>query len=202
LKAASLHFRALQDFDPAATLLAAVDNLYMAFYAHMRQNARRIMRLVIAFIPLMMLLVGSCKTQTSAVTDLFAGVDQVRAALFPDRAIARDAAYHPAAGFVSRARGYVEGNPSSLQHLTEQEIRFMFGPPAMQRRDADARIWQYKSGACVVDFYFYDQPGQKGESAVAYVDFRLKDDLIPGTAPRTAPVELRSQSKCLKRIAG
>jgi hypothetical protein len=77
----------------------------------------------------------------------------------------------------------------------------MFGDPTMQRRDADARIWQYKSGACVVDFYFYDDPAHKGESAVSYVDFRLKDDPASG-APRTEPVSLRGQSKCLKKIAG
>ncbi len=203
MKNPTLHFRTLQDHDPAARLLAAADEGFMAFYAHMRRNARRITRLVIAFLPLMMLLVGSCKTsQTSGMNELFQGMDHIRAALFPDRVIARDADYHPAPGYVARARGYVEGDPSSLQHLTEQEIRFMFGVPAMQRQDADARIWQYKSRACVVDFYFYDTPGKKGESAVAYVDFQLKDDLAPGAAPRTAPIALQSQSKCLKKIAG
>jgi hypothetical protein len=201
LKSRTLHIPALQDFDPAAWLLGIADEAFMGFYAHMRRNARRITRLVIAFLPLMMLLVGSCK-QSSTISDLFTGVDQLRAALFPDRMIARDAAYQPAAGYVSRALGYVEGDPASLQHLTEQEIKFMFGEPAMKRRDADARIWQYKGGACVVDFYFYDDAAHKGESAVAYVDFRLHDDLLPGTAPRTEPVSLHAQSKCLKRIAG
>jgi hypothetical protein len=204
LKNRSLHFRTLQDQDPAARLLAVADEAFLGFYAHMRRNARRITRLVIAFLPLMMLLVGSCKTsQTSGMNELLQGMNTLRDALFPDRAIARDAAdYKPAAGFVARARGYVEGDPASLQHLTEQEVKFMFGAPTMQRHDADARIWQYKSGACVVDFYFYDQPGVKGESAVAYVDFQLKGDLVPGAAPRTEPVALQSQSKCLKRIGG
>lgn len=191
----------LQDFDPAARLVAAADSLFMAFYAHMRRNARRITRLVIAFLPLMMLLVGSCKTSQTGVTTFVTGMDQLRAALFPDRAIARDADYHPAAGYVARARGFVVGDPAALEHLTQEDIGFIFGQPAMQRKDADARIWQYKSGACVVDFYFYDQPGQK-EASVAYVDFRLKTDLIPGSAPRSEPVTLQSQSKCLKKIAG
>lgn len=204
MKNASLHFRTLQDFDPAQRLLAVADSLFMGFYAHVRRNARRITRLVIAFLPLMMLLVGSCKTsQTSGIDNIIAGMDDLRAALFPDRVIARDVGeYQPAAGYVARARGYVEGNPESLTHLTEQEIRFIFGAPAMQRRDADARIWQYRSGACVVDFYFYDRPGLQNESAVAYVDFRLKDGLLPGSAPRLEPVDLKSQSKCLQRIAG
>jgi hypothetical protein len=203
LKSRTLHIKALQEFDPAAWLLGVADGAFMGFYAHMRRNARRITRLAVAFLPLMMLLVGSCKTQSEGMNNLFIGVDQLRAALFPDRIIARDEAdYQPAPGYVSRARGYVEGDPASLQHLTEQEIKFMFGAPAMQRTDADARIWQYKSGACVVDFYFYDDPAHKGESAVAYVDFRLKEDLMPGGAPRTEPIALHSQSKCLKKIAG
>jgi hypothetical protein len=204
LKSRTLHIPALQDLDPAAWLLGVADEAFMGFYAHMRRNARRITRLVIAFLPLMMLLVGSCKTsQTSTINDLFTGMDSLRAALFPDRVIARDLGeYQPAAGYVSRARGYVEGDPASLQQLTEREIKYIFGEPAMQRKDADARIWQYKSGACVVDFYFYDDPAHKGESAVAYVDFRVKDDLIPGTAPRTETVGLRGQSKCLRKIAG
>lgn len=173
----------------------------MGFYAHIRRNAKRMTRLAVAFLPLMMLLVGSCKTQSSGMNDIFTGMDELRNALFPDRVIARDADYHPAAGFVTRARGYVEGDPASLQHLTEQEIKFMFGEPAMKRRDADARIWQYQGGACVVDFYFYDDASHKGQSAVAYVDFRLKNDL-QGEAPRVETISLRSQSKCLKRIAG
>ncbi|MEZ0224636.1 MAG: hypothetical protein ACAH83_08795 [Alphaproteobacteria bacterium] len=204
MKNATIHFRTLQDTDPAQRLLAFADRAFMGFYAHVRRNARRITRLVIAFLPLMMLLVGSCKTsQTSAIDNIIAGMDDLRAALFPDRVIARDVGeYQPAAGYVARARGYVEGNPDSLTHLTEQEIGYIFGAPAMKRHDADARIWQYRSGACVVDFYFYDQPGVMNESAVAYVDFRLKNDLIPGSVPRTEPVDLKNQSKCLKRIAG
>ncbi|MEZ0225268.1 MAG: hypothetical protein ACAH83_11995 [Alphaproteobacteria bacterium] len=204
MKSTTIHFRALQDFDPAKLLLAAADRAFMAFYAHVRSNAKRITRLVIAFLPLMMLLVGSCKTsQTSGIENIIAGMDDLRAALFPDRVIARDVGeYQPAAGYVARARGYVEGKPESLTHLTEQEVRYMFGAPTMQRHDADARVWQYRSGACVVDFYFYDQPGVTNESAVAYVDFRLKNDLIPGSAPRTEPVDVKNQSKCLKRIAG
>jgi hypothetical protein len=185
-----------------APLTAAVDDVYMGLYASARRNARRITRLVIAFLPLMMLLVGSCKTnQTSAAGDLLAGMDALRAALFPDRVIARDADYHPAPGFVGRAQDFVEGDPASLNRLTEQEVGFLFGAPVMQRRDADARIWQYQSRSCVVDFYFYDQPGHKNESRVAYVDYRLREDLVPGSEPRSEPLPLRSQSRCLRKIA-
>lgn len=187
-------------FDPSAWMLSAIDGAFMALYAQTRRNARRVAKLVIAFLPLMMLLVGSCK-EAASMSDLF-GLDQIRAALFPDRVIARDAEYHPAAGFVSRAQDYVQADPSALMQLTEQEIGYMFGKPALERRDADARVWQYQSAACVVDFYFYDDPAHHNESRVAHVDFRPRGDLLPGSAPRLDPVPARSQTRCLRKIAG
>lgn len=173
----------------------------MAFYCHMRRNARRLTRLGFALVPLMMLLVGSCKV--SEVSDTFTGQEkasQLRAALFPDRAASHNGGYMPAGGYVSRAQKFVEGDPKALTRLTEQEIGFMYGKPTMERKDADARVWQYKTAACVVDFFFYDDKDGRDESPVSYVDFRLKQDLDGATAPRTEPVSERGQGKCLKRI--
>ena len=187
---------------PYAAAIGAVDDAFMGFYHQVRRNTRRFMRLMLALLPLMVLLVGSCKT--SQVTNSFAGqtvVAQFRAALFPDRQTAREGDYRPASGYVARARDYVEGDPETLNHLTEQEVRYIFGKPAMQRRDADARIWQYRAGGCVVDFFFYDQKDMQDGSAVSYVDFRLKEDLEPGSAARLEPVSAHSQSKCLSKIA-
>jgi hypothetical protein len=184
-------------------LTAALDGVYMGFYARTHQSLRRIARLFIAFLPLMMLLVGSCKTnQADAGNNVLAGIDGFRAALFPDRALARPADYRPAPGFVGRAQDFVESDPATLMQLTEQEVGFLFGSPAMQRRDADARVWQYQSHACVVDFYFYDQPGRTGESRVAYVDYRPRDlPLATDAAGATGAVPPRFQSRCLRKIA-
>ena len=173
----------------------------MALYRHMRRNARRLTRLGFALVPLMMLLVGSCKV--SEVSDNFTGQEkmaQLRSALFPDRAVERDGSYTPAGGYVSRAQKFVESDPAALTRLTEQEIGFMYGKPSMERKDADARVWQYKTASCVVDFFFYDDKDGRAESPVSYVDFRLKQDLDAATAPRTEPVSERGQGKCLKRI--
>lgn len=196
--------------DPYAAAIGAVDDAFMGFYHEVRRNTRRIMRLMLALLPLMMLLVGSCKT--SQVTNSFAGqtaVAQFRSALFPDRLAARDGSYRPASGYVARARDYIEGDPEALNHLTETEVNYLFGKPAMKRKDADARIWQYRAGGCVVDFFFYDQKDVANSSviahdgsAVSYVDFRLKQDLEPGSAARLEPVSAHSQSKCLAKIAG
>ncbi|MEZ0259671.1 MAG: hypothetical protein ACAH80_01590 [Alphaproteobacteria bacterium] len=192
----------MNGFDPAGLLVDAVDGAFMGLYQQARSNASRITRLGLTLVPLMMLLVGSCKTESASVYDgAQAGVDYFRAALFPDRVLARDASYEPAAGYVSRAQDFVAGDPATLMRLTEQEVAYLYGKPTMERRDADAKIWQYRTKACVVDFYFYEQKGREHESSVAFVDYRLKGDLVPGTPANDNPVNSRHQQRCLKKIA-
>ncbi|MBL8712684.1 MAG: hypothetical protein JNM12_07275 [Alphaproteobacteria bacterium] len=183
--------------EPWGYVVGAVDEAFMGFYWHVRRNARRLSRLMLAMLPLMVLLVGSCKT--SEVTDNFAhknDVTQLRAALFPDRVETPD--YHPAGGYIARAQDFVQSNPAALTKLTEQEIGFLFGKPSMERRDADARIWQYKTPSCVMDVFFYGGD----QSPVSYIDYRIKADLEQGSAPRTEPLGVRNQSKCLRKIVG
>lgn len=186
--------------DAVGWSVQAVDNAFMGFYAHMRQNARRLTRLGFALLPLMMLLVGSCKV--SEVTDGFAGKDQTaqfRAALFPDSIAVKGDFYRPAGGYIVRAQSFVEGEPAALSRLTEKEIGYMFGKPSMERKDAEARVWQYRTESCAVDFFFYDS-GENDGNPVTYVDYRLGIDLDPEAAPREEPLTERSQSKCLRRI--
>jgi hypothetical protein len=196
-----LKFKELKGFDPAGLLVDAVDGAFMGLYQETRRNAARITRIGLTLVPLMMLLVGSCKTESAELNAMQAGVDYVRSALFPDRALARDAGYTPAAGYVARAQSYVSGDPSVLTRLTQQEIVYMYGKPTMERRDADARIWQYRGDGCVVDFYFYDDKSHPNESSVAYVDYRLKGDLVPGTPANDSRASMRHQRRCLKKIA-
>ncbi|MDE1151737.1 MAG: hypothetical protein PW788_04290 [Micavibrio sp.] len=204
---ASGHFNVARGgSSPYASAVALVDTAYMGFYQQVRTSARRISRVLLALLPLMMLLVGSCKT--SQVTDSFStgtNTAQFRAALFPDR-VADDKSYRPAGGYVNRARDYIEGDPAALMRLTEAEVSYLFGKPTMERKDADARIWQYKTKSCVVDFFFYDASGKtadgkgKPESPVSYVDYRLKEDLQQGSAARLGSVPESSQSKCIEKI--
>lgn len=185
----------------AGFLVAALDEAFMGFYWHLRRNARRVARLTLTLLPLMVLLVGSCKTSETAETrNTRDQVTQLRAALFPDRAEAQGPGYRPAGGYVARAQDFVESNPAALTKLTEQEIGFLFGKPSMERRDADARIWQYKTASCVVDFFFYGD--DRTENAVSYVDYRIKSDLEQGATARSEPLPQRSQSKCLRKIVG
>jgi hypothetical protein len=189
--------------DGMGWLIGMVDQGLMALYLHARSNARRLTRLGLALLPLMMLLVGSCKVEE--VSDNFAGqgqTAQLRAALFPDRAVAQGE-YHPAGGYVARALKFVEGRPDALTRLTDREIGFLYGRPTTERKDADARVWQYKTSACVVDFFFYDDARDgNDESPVSFVDYRLRQDLDPESAPREEPVPDIGRTRCLKKIAG
>jgi hypothetical protein len=135
--------------DPFGWAIALLDGAFMGLYAQACRNARRVSRLVITFLPLMMLLVGSCKTQESGIGTIIAGIDELRSALFPDRVATREEGYRPAEGFVVRARGFVQEDPAALSQMTEQEISFMFGAPAFQRRDADARVWHPVSSTSI-----------------------------------------------------
>jgi hypothetical protein len=175
-----------------------LDRALMLFYSHVNKNSRRLTHLVVTLLPLMVLLVGSCKTvQLPQGYSADNGPEQFRAALFPDRANFHGAHYYPAAGYVSQAQTFVAGQPQSLMMLTQQEIGYLFGEPTLHRQDADAEVWQYKAGGCVVDFYFYDQDGSRGQSQLSYIDFRMKDELIPGSKARQKPISDREESDCL-----
>lgn len=188
--------------DVWAWFVARADRAFMAFYAQMRRNANRIMRLVIAFLPLMMLLVGSCKTsELPGSYGSNAGPDQFRIALFPDRVNFHGGEYYPAQGYISRARKYVEGVPAALTQLTEQEISYLFGAPTVERRDADARIWQYRGEACVLDVFFYKEEGRDNGYSVTHVDFRMKEDLDPAIqAASITPTSTGNQSRCIRTL--
>lgn len=158
--------------DPYSAVVSILDDSFMLFYRHVRRNARRITNLVVTLVPLMALLVGSCKTSQTSQSMLHKAVtnaQQFQAALFPDRANFQGARYIPAAGYIAQARNYVEKIPQSMMMLSREEIGYIFGKPSFHRRDADAEVWQYKTAGCVVDFYFY------GEKQVSYIDARRKD---------------------------
>ncbi len=176
--------------DPYAAIVNVIDDGFMTLYSHVRRNARRITSLVITMVPLMALLVGSCKTsQTSYLSDDIyngkTGAEQFQAALFPDMVSFHGMHYVPAAGYVSQARSLVEDSPQTLMMLTSDEVGYIFGKPTLHRHDADAEVWQYKTSACVVDFYFY------GKKQLSYIDARLKDQ---------TPASAREKSKCLSHI--
>ena len=187
--------------DPGAVLVDVVDRALILLYSHVRKNARRLTRLIVTLVPLMALLVGSCKP-SQLPWSLGSNADpvQFRIALFPDRVAYEGVSYSPAAGYVSRAQEFVVHQPESMLMLTQQEITYLFGKPTLHRQDANAEVWQYKTAGCVVDFYFYDEAGTKGQSPLSYVDIRMKDEMVPGSAFRTRPLAPAEKSDCLHTV--
>jgi hypothetical protein len=189
--------------DPWTWLAGTVDSALMLLYAHLRRNARRLSRLGLALLPLAVLLVGSCKTYES---DTAYGGTQApalfRLALFPDSRHAVSDDYQPARGYIARAQKYIAGEPAALTKLTEREIGYLFGKPSLERRDADARIWQYRTEGCVVDVYFYKNDAQKSGYDVSYVDFRSGEQLKVGGPIAEKPATSNHQSRCLRTLVG
>ncbi len=174
------------DFFTAATAL--VDRSFMLFYRHVRKNARRISNLVLALVPVMVLMVGSCKTPQSAYvvgsTSGPVSAQQLQSDLFPG---AGGKNFRPAAGYIAEARDFVDSEPHALLLLTRTDIGYIFGTPSFRRHDANAEVWQYKTRSCVVDFYFY------GVKPASFVDARLKNQ---------SPVSGHEESRCLSQING
>lgn len=144
----------------------------MGLYQEARKNSRRLTRMVVTLVPLVMLLVGSCKTaDMPGAYGSNNGREQFRMALFPDRVNFKGVNYHPAQGYISRAREFVADAPDTMKLLTDEEVGYIMGAPAMQRRDAgvNAKVWQYRTDSCIVDVFFYD-------GNVSYVDMRAKQD--------------------------
>lgn len=151
-------------------------------------------RALMLFAPLVMLLVGSCKeADLPGAYGSNASPEQFRVALFPDQVRADDKnAYRPARGYVLRAQTYVADTPENLGKLTLREIDYLFGQPGWARHDAiaNAKVWQYSEGDCVVDFYFYDT--SRAAPAVSYADVRRRNT--------ARPLDGDDQAACLKSI--
>lgn len=187
---------------PVNAAIEMADRRLLRLYGHVGRQTRRATALVVSLLPLLVLLVGSCKTpDTTHMSSAQTAPEQFQAALFPDRDDKNASSYHPAAGYVARAQAFLASTPERLAMLTRQEIGYLYGTPVLKRVDADAEIWQYKAEGCVVDFYFYDKGVGKERSPLAYVDVRSGDDLVRGTPIRDGDAPKREQSRCLKSVS-
>ena len=158
-------------------LIDIIDRGLLTIYARVGMHLRRLMRLTVAVLPLVVLLVGSCKTaELPSAFHGRAADEQLRLALLPG---------YGGEATIERARDYVAAVPETMMSLTEREVSSLFGSPAVTRRDADAQIWQYRGEECVMDVYFY---GAGDSRPVTYVDYR-------GNASSSAP------ASCLNAIA-
>jgi hypothetical protein len=107
-----------------------------------------VLKMMLAGVLLSLFLVGSCKT-----SDLAGNGPEAVTLLPPADAGYR---YSPAKGYVHTARRYMTRNPEALMHMTEMQVSYLLGTPAMKRSEAPAEIWQYRAPSCVLDVYFYE----------------------------------------------
>lgn len=185
---------------PSIAIAFDHDPLLLRGQRWLARRAKRGAELVLTLVPLLLLLVGSCKT--ADLPDAYgkkASAEQLRIALFPDQVRVKDTAlYKPARGYVQRAQGYVADVPETLEKLTAREIGYIFGTPQWQRKDgiAKANVWQYSTGECVVDFYFYGDTAEnvaaEAQPVVSYADVRQRSD--------AHPLKGDAESDCLRAV--
>ena len=63
----------------------------------------------------------------------------------------RQASISPPAPALSAA----DRNPRRLLRMSPQDLSVLLGKPQFVRREAEARVWQYRSEACVLDVFLY-----------------------------------------------
>ena len=62
-----------------------------------------------------------------------------------------------------------ELDPRRLLRMRDGQVSDILGQPGFVRRDATARVWQYRTPACVLDLFLYDEAvGYR----VVYYEFR------------------------------
>ena len=167
-------------------------------------HKNRITRILISILPIIVLVVGSCKTSQLPLAYTGQTIpQQFRTALFPANSLIKDkttAQARPHSMYLSRAQTIIKNDPKSLMKLTQKEIGYLFGKPTFSRKDSTARVWQYKTTSCVIDFYFYEEGAYQSENNISYIDMRFKDELTPGSPSRKTPISVSEKSSCLNDV--
>lgn len=60
--------------------------------------------------------------------------------------------------------------PPKVLGLKPHDVQELLGMPKLVRRDDPAEVWQYRSGACVLDVFLY--PEETGSQQVRYLEAR------------------------------
>jgi hypothetical protein len=60
-------------------------------------------------------------------------------------------------------------DPARLLRMNKQSVSSLLGDPQFVRREASARVWQYRTDSCVLDLFLYDVTS---EYEVVYFEMR------------------------------
>jgi hypothetical protein len=91
----------------------------------------------------------------------------------------------PAAGMLTLPPGSQSVAPKRVMGLDELAIQQLLGAPRLIRREAPAEVWQYRTAACVLDLFLYDEAAGR---RVTYAE------------ARTAAAEPVQPEPCLNQI--
>lgn len=69
----------------------------------------------------------------------------------------------------------VERHPAALLRFSAENILAVFDAPELVRSEGDVVHWQYRSAACVVDFYFTQSDQMLGDVKVRHFEVRPTD---------------------------
>lgn len=111
-------------------------------------------------------LVGSCDISQSAL-----GIMPAHAAMpgQEDAALSDEHARHR---YSAMLRNILLRDSARLDGLHGAEIEALLGVPSFKRTDGPLHVWQYRSGACVLDLYVDSRaPGQE----VTHHELRVRD---------------------------
>lgn len=84
------------------------------------------------------------------------------------------AALPPPASVVDAEAIAAAPDPAGLLGQPAQAVKAAFGDASLHRREPPAEVWQYRTGACVLDVVLYPD-GPEGGLQVAHVDLRPVD---------------------------
>jgi hypothetical protein len=60
-------------------------------------------------------------------------------------------------------------DPTRLLHMSDERVSSLLGTPQFVRKEAAARVWQYREKGCVLDLFLYDVDA---EYQVIFYEFR------------------------------
>lgn len=86
-----------------------------------------------------------------------------------------------------------------LVGLSEDEVQTLLGPPNTASDRPPAKVWQYRSGTCAVDVYFYLDVGRNAFYALHYDSPAPTSSGTPATAPVSAH-DHDAADRCLTRV--
>lgn len=145
----------------------------------LRRNARRAL---FALVVMSLFLAGSCRLpERSAFFSPAGHADSerysasVRAQLFSDWGAQSGS---PAEGFLANARAFVSARPDVLADLTAREVSYLFGTPALVRKEGQATIWQYRGNECTLNVYFDGDQGSVAQARVLGFDVWARNPVV------------------------